>query len=410
MSTSGRTPSMTPGEALEFHKDTLVVDTKLPVNHGVIYTDRMREAMSEWVAEGRLSRAQIWARLCAMSVKELQESPEARRQYLDFWEEAGVTIGSSTYAGPHPPDGAFETAVGALGQGRATVDAMGEAVRLVLTADDLEQVYKDRVRGIIFDFQDTTAIGGDLDRLDLFHDMGLRIVQLTYNLRNLVGDGCTERYKTGLTYFGIEVVERLNELKMMVDVSHCSQQVGWDAIKFSRSPVIVTHSTSNAVCYHDRGKDDDLAKAVADNGGFFGVAAIAGFIRDDTNATLDDFADHVEHLVDVMGIDHVGVGSDKCGPGPGTETMFEFPPELGPFSTSFLFDADADARARPNGFYWLGFRPEHRLSDQHRMPDFDQPTDWPNITAKLAERGFNEDELRKLLGLNFLRVFRDVVG
>ena len=78
----------------------------------------------------------------------------------------------------------------------------------MLTADDLEQVYKDRAKGIIFDFQDTTPIGGDLDRLDLFHDMGLRIVQLTYNLRNLVGDGCTERYKTGLTYFGIEVVER----------------------------------------------------------------------------------------------------------------------------------------------------------------------------------------------------------
>ena len=410
MSTSGRRPSMTPGEALEFHKDTLVVDTKLPVNHGVIYTDRMREAMSEWMAEGRLSRSQISTQLYAMTVKELQESPEARRQYLDFWEEAGVTVGSATYAGPHPPDGAFETAVRSLSQGRATVDAMGEDVRLVLTADDLEQVYKDRVKGIIFDFQDTTSIGGDLDRLDLFHDMGLRIVQLTYNLRNLVGDGCTERYKTGLTYFGIEVVERLNELKMMVDVSHCSQQVGWDAIKFSKSPVIVTHSASNAVCYHDRGKDDDLAKAIADNGGFFGVAAIAGFIRDDTNATLDDFADHVEHLVDVMGIDHVGIGSDKCGPGPGTETMFEFPPELGPFSTSYLYDAAADARIKMGGFDWIGFRPEHRLSDQHRMPDFDQPTDWPNITAKLAERGFNEDELRKLLGLNFLRVFREVVG
>ena len=115
-------------------------------------------------------------------------------------------------------------------------------------------------------------------------------------------------------------------------------------------------------------------------GGFFGVAAIAGFIRDDTNATLDDFADHVEHLVDVMGIDHVGIGSDKCGPGPGTETMFEFPPELGPFSTSFLFDADADARARPSGLRLARLpsgaqaerpaqdarlRPAHRLAEHH---------------------------------------------
>ena len=410
MATTGRKPSMTPGEALEFHQDALVVDTKLPVNHGLLYTDKMREAMTKWVAEGRLSRSDISARLYAMAVRELQESAEARNEYLDVWEKAGVTVGSATYAGAHPPDGAFETAVRSLTQGRATVDAFGDEVRLVLTADDLEQVYKDRVHGLIFDFQDTMSVGGDLDRLSLFHDMGLRIVQLTYNLRNLVGDGCTERYKTGLTYFGIEMVERLNELKMMVDVSHCSQQVGWDALEFSTSPVIVTHSASNGVTYHDRGKDDDLAKAIAENGGYFGVAAIAGFLRNDTHATLDDFADHVEHLVNVMGIDHVGIGSDKCGPGPGTDTMFEFPPEMGPFSTSYLFNEDADPRSKPSGFDWLGFRPEHRLSDQHRMPDFDQPTDWPNITVKLAERGFNDEELRKLLGLNFLRVFREVVG
>ena len=410
MATTGRKPSMTPGEALEFHQDALVVDTKMPVNHGLIFTDKMREAMAEWVAEGRLSRNEISTRLYAMMVRELQTSAEVRDQYLDAWERAGVTVGSATYAGPHPPDGAFETAVRSLTQGRATADALGDDVRLVLTADDLEQVYKDRVHGIIFDFQDTISIGGDLDRLNVFHDMGLRIVQLTYNLRNLVGDGCTERYKTGLTYFGVEVVKRLNELKMMVDVSHCSQQVGWDAIEHSTSPVIVTHSASNGVCYHDRGKDDDLAKAIADQGGYFGVAAIAGFLRNDTNATLDDFADHVEHLVNVMGIDHVGIGSDKCGPGPGTDTMFEFPPELGPFSTSFMFNEDADPRAKPSGFDWLGFRPEHRLSDRHRMPDFDEPADWPNITVKLAERGFNDEELRKLLGLNFLRVFREVVG
>ena len=410
MATTRRKPSMTPGEALEFHQDALVVDTKLPVNHGLLYTDKMRQAMTEWVAEGRLSRSDISGRFAAMTVREIQDSAEIRSQYLDVWKEAGITVGSATYAGPHPPDGAFEAAVRSLTQGRATIDAFGDEFRLVLTADDLEQVYNGRAHGIIFDFQDTISIGGDLDRLDLFHDMGLRIVQLTYNLRNLVGDGCTERYQTGLTYFGVEVVERLNELKMMVDVSHCSQQVGWDALEFSTSPVIVTHSASNGVCYHDRGKDDDLCKAIAEGGGYFGVAAIAGFLRNDTNATLDDFADHVEHLVNVMGIDHVGVGSDKCGPGPGTDAMYEFPPELGPFSTSFMYQEDPDPRTKPQGFDWLGFRPEHRLSDQHRMPDFDQPTDWPNITVKLAERGFNDEELRKLLGLNFLRVFRDVVG
>ncbi|GIS65000.1 MAG: hypothetical protein CM1200mP3_12480 [Chloroflexota bacterium] len=125
---------------------------------------------------------------------------------------------------------------------------------------------------------------------------------------------------------------------------------------------------------------------------------------------MDDYVDHVEHLIDVMGIDNVGIASDKCGPGPGTETMYEFPEALGPFDTSFLFKDSPDPRRKPLGFNWAGFRPEHRLSDQHRMVDFDKPTDWPNITLKLVERGFNEEELRKLLGLNFLRVFRDIVG
>ena len=149
---------------------------------------------------------------------------------------------------------------------------------------------------------------------------------LTYNLRNLVGDGCTEIYKTGLSYYGKALVERLNDLGMIVDVSHSSQQVGWDALETSRTPIMISHSSSNAVCYHDRGKDDDLAKAVADRGGFFGVVIVPGFVQNKKPiATLDDFAEHIMHLVNVMGIDHVGIGNDICGNGPETGDMFEYP-------------------------------------------------------------------------------------
>ena len=402
---------MTPDEARQFHEETLVVDSQQPrVTSGLLYTEAMHEAMKEFVAQG-LSRGEIHRRLQAMMVPEIRDHPESAQQYMAMWEESGVNVASATYAGPHPPEGAFETSVTGITEARAIIDALGgDRLRLILKADDIERAYLDGARGVIFDFQETVPFGADLDRIDTFYNMGLRVVQLTYNLRNLVGDGCTERYKTGLTYYGIEVVGRLNELGMLVDVSHCSEQVGFDAIEVSSSPVIVTHSASNAVCYHDRGKGDELARAIAENGGFFGVAAIGGFLRPDHNATLDDFAEHVEHLVDVMGIDHVGIGSDKCGPGPGTESSFEYPPELGPFDTSFLYREDPDPKATPGGFSWSGFRPEHRLSDDHRIEGFDKFTDWPAITMKLAERGFKEDELRKILGLNYLRVFREVVG
>lgn len=410
MVTTRKKTSMSSEEARRFHNECMVVDSQQPgATSGLLFNDEMRAAMDEFIAKG-LSRNVIRTRLQAMGVREIQTSPKARREYMALWERSGVNVASATYAGPRPPDGAFEASVAAMAEARGMIDALDGELRLVLTADGIEQAFKDGVRGVIFDFQDTTPFGSDIDRIDLFYNLGLRVVQLTYNLRNLVGDGCTERYKTGLTYFGLSVVEKLNEKRMAVDVSHCSEQVGWDALDASTSPIIVSHSASNAVCYHDRGKGDDLARAIAERGGFFGVAAIGGFIRGEPGATLDDFVDHVEHLVDVMGIDHVGIGSDKCGPGPGTESNYEFPADMGPFETSFLYSEDPEPQGAPDGFPWMGFRAEHRLSNDHRILDFDQFTDWPNITVKLAERGFSEAELRKLLGQNYVRVFRDIVG
>ena len=256
--------------------------------------------------------------------------------------------------------------------------------------------------GLVIDFQNTTPFSDQLQRIDVFHNMGLRMCQLSYNIGTLVGEGCTEVHKSGLTYFGRAVVERLNELNVIVDVSHCSEQIGWDALEISSSPIAVSHSTSSAVCYHDRGKSDDLVKAVADKGGFFGVVVVPGFIQETTEATLEDFVDHVAHLVNVMGIDHVGVGTDKAGPGPGTDSMIEWPAGMANDSLSPLL---------PGSVNYSGFRvEEHRLTDDYHIVGFNDFRDRPNLTVALAERGFNEEELRKLLGLNFLRVFRDVVG
>ncbi|PYP22599.1 MAG: peptidase M19 [Gemmatimonadetes bacterium] len=277
------------------------------------------------------------------------------------------------------------------------MDALDGELILVRRAADIERAHRSKKHGLILDFQNATPFGDDLDRVEYFYNLGVRMVQLTYNLRNLVGDGCTEAHQGGLSYFGREVVRRLNEHRILVDVSHCSEQVGWDALKVSTAPVVVSHSGSKVVCQHDRNKSDELAKAVADRGGFFGVVVIAGFISSRKEATLDDFADHVEHLVDVAGIDHVGIGTDKAGPGPGTESLVEYPPTI--------------PRHDPRKFNWAGFRlEEHRLTPDYHLTGYENFGDWPNLTIKLAERGFNEGELRKLLGLNFLRVFREVVG
>ena len=133
--------------------------------------------------------------------------------------------------------------------------------------------------------------------------MGLRMCQLTYNLGTLVGDGCTEIHKSGLTYFGQAVVQRLNELNIIVDVSHCSEQVGWDA---DGNLHLACHRLSlmQRGCRIPRqGQERRNRQGDSRTGRFFGVVIIPGFIQTSTEATLDDFVDHVIHLVDVMGID-----------------------------------------------------------------------------------------------------------
>ena len=397
-----RPPVLSAEEARRLHGDALVIDSQQPpATSGFLFTETMREALREFHAMG-MTRAQATPILQAMAAREIQASAEAREQYLDFWGASGVNVACGTYAGPGPIDQAFETSVTGIAQARSIVDALDDRMLLVLKADDIERAYRENRFGLVIDFQNTTPFTDRLERIDVFHNMGLRMCQLSYNIGTLVGEGCTEVHKGGLTYFGRAVVERLNELNIIVDVSHCSEQVGWDALEVSSSPVVVSHSCSAAVCYHDRGKGDGLAKAIADSGGFFGAVVIPGFIQETTEATLDDFVDHVVHLVNVMGIDHVGIGTDKAGPGPGTDSMIEWPSDM---------PDDTLSPVLPGSFNYSGFRiEEHRLGDEYHIVGYNDFRDWPNLTVALADRGFNEEELRKLLGLNFLRVFSDVVG
>jgi len=397
--------SLSNEEALELHREALVIDSKQPpATSGFIFTERMKLDLLDMEKAG-YTRAQASSRLARVATEEIRNSESAREQYLSVWRRSGVNVASGTYSAGIEIERAYQSATEGMAQARSYIDALQGELKLILKADDIQDVYKSGKHGLILDFQDTLPFGTDLSKIEYFYNLGLRVVQLTYNLRNLVGDGCTERYKTGLTYFGQTVVQKLNEMNMAVDVSHCSQQVAWDALEISSAPIIVTHSSSNAICFHDRGKDDDLAKAIADKGGFFGVVIVPGFIQNNGSiATLDDFADHVTHLVNIMGIDHVGIGTDICGNGPETGLIYddEFPDSM-PGQIKYF-------QENPDEFNWSGFRTEHRLTPDYRIDGYSNFGDWPNITVKLAERGFNEDELKKLLGLNYLRYFRDVIG
>ncbi|HAZ32021.1 MAG TPA: dipeptidase, partial [Dehalococcoidia bacterium] len=251
---------------------------------------------------------------------------------------------------------------------------------------DIEQAKEEGRRAVILNFQNTTHMGTDLDKLGFFYDLGVRIIQLTYNMRNFVGDGCTERTDCGLSNFGIQVVKRMNELGILVDLSHCGHKTTMDAIEISIRPVAFTHAFCRKLRQHDRGKTDEELKALAEKGGYCGIVVVPFFLAKES-PSLDHFLDHLEHAIELMGIDKVGVGTDWG---------VVYPEPL---------------RARLNEeVKRIGFREEHNVDWGAVTEGFNDWRDWPNITYGLVSRGYSDEEIKGILGGNFLNIFREVVG
>lgn len=240
--------------------------------------------------------------------------------------------------------------------------------------------------GLILTFQNTTHFGDSLVRLEQFYELGVRIMQLTYNTRNLVGDGCMEADPGPLTPFGRTVVKKMNELGIVVDLSHVSEKTSFDAVSVSDKPVAITHAMAKSVYAHDRAKTDEMIKAVGTDG-YVGVVAVPFFLTDEKPATLDHFFAHLDHIVGLVGTDHVGIGTD-------------WSPELAP---KLIELQNAEIAT-------LGFREEHAVDFGAKIEGIDAWADWPKITQAMRDHGYSEDEVKGIAGGNFLRFFGEIPG
>jgi membrane dipeptidase len=242
--------------------------------------------------------------------------------------------------------------------------------------------------------------------VDALHAQGLRIVQITNNLRNRFGEGCLETNDGGLSRFGEALVHKLNERRMLVDVSHGSARTGLDAVAASAMPVASSHTAARALSGHARGTPNELARAIADKGGYIGVVTLPAFLLPAGGdgraeklgkpagwATLDTVVDHIAHLIDVAGADHVGIGTDWGKP-----------------YYSALDWSAAMVTEPAGGFNWVGWRPQDRFDPNMQVAGLETWDKWPNLTAAMLRRGIAEETVVKVVGGNFLRVFREVCG
>ena len=257
--------------------------------------------------------------------------------------------------------------------------------------DDFSKAKKDGKLAVMLGFQNGTIFENDVDNVDILYELGTRCVQLTYNSRNLIGDGCTERTNAGLSDFGVEIVHRMNELGIIVDLSHCGKQTSYDGVELSQKPAAFTHTFCESLYNdHPRAKTDEQLKHIADKGGMVGIAALGYFVGPDPDGetTIQTYVDHVEHAIKVCGIDHVGVCTDFAIGG------------LKPWAT------------REN---W--YEPRLKIFDpsyQVRWPPYitglDEPERFLNVTQILVNRGYSEDGIEKILGLNWMKYFKEVIG
>lgn len=297
-----------------------------------------------------------------------------------------VTLSGSGATGP----AAFESTVRALAFLSRELDAHPDEFLFVRRTDDIKRAKETSRLGLIAGFQDATMLEGDLSRVDMFHNLGVRILQLTYNLRNLLGDGCLEPANAGLSSFGRDVVARMNERGLLVDLSHCGRRTTSDAIAASRKPVAFTHSGCAALADLPRNKTDEQLKAMANKGGVIGIYTMP-FLRASGQPTAADFLRHVEHAVNVCGEDHVGVGSDNS---------------ITPLELTPAFRAEHADFVRARRRMGVG-APGEDENVFNYVPEFNSPRRMEQVADALAARGQSSARIEKILGQNWLRLFRE---
>ena len=271
------------------------------------------------------------------------------------------------------------------------LQAHPDVLMKVYSLADIRRAKETRRLGLIYGFQNATMLEGDVANLDHFQRFGVRIIQLTYNDRNILGDGCLEPANAGLSRYGRDVVTRMNELRMVVDLSHCGLQTTSDGIAASTKPVAITHSGCRGVFDHPRSKTDDILRALANKGGVIGIYMMP-FINAQGQPMAADLIRQIEYAVNVCGEDHVGIGSDLS-------------------ITPHVVDADYEARHRK----FVEARKQRgiaapREEDFMFVKDLNTPRRLEQIADQLLARKHSPARVEKIIGGNWMRLFSEIWG
>ena len=306
---------------------------------------------------------------------------------------SGLTAANVTVNQVGDGPGRFEETIKLIAWWERQLQLYPETLTKVLKSSDLRAAKASGRLGLIYGVQDTSMLEGDLHRLDTFEGLGVRIVQPTYNRRNLMGDGCLEAADSGLSSLGHELIAEVNRRRLLLDLSHAGARTIEEGIAACNGPLAITHTGCRALVDVPRNLGDASLKALADKGGVVGIYFMC-FLKYLAQPHSEDLIRHIEHAVNVCGEDHVGLGTDgQVSAAPVDEA----------FRAALKTEIAARIKA---GISAPGESPDVL----NLIPEYNSPRRFALLGEDLARRGWSSAKIEKLIGGNFARLFAEVWG
>ncbi|GAA5221912.1 dipeptidase [Membranihabitans marinus] len=304
------------------------------------------------------------------------------------WEASGVTC---VFQNTGEESNTIKVLLKRLARFMHVTDSIPKLVQKALTVEDIRLAKSEGRHALCFSGNgvpmalDMTSLEEELEYIRIFYQLGIRMMHLTYNRRNLIGDGCGETSDGGLSDFGRAVVKRMNEQGVIVDIAHSGWQTSLEAAQLSTKPMVASHTTATSLKHHIRSKPDNVIRAIADTDGYVGICSIPRFLggKGDISVMLD----HIDYVAKKFGPQYVGIGTDV------------------PYSSSnFSVENAKIPKYRGARTRWEALWPEDPFKETHRMRQSMLWTNWPLFTVGLVQRGYSDDDIQKMIGGNALRV------
>ncbi len=280
----------------------------------------------------------------------------------------------------------FTETTAIIGQYRSIVEKEPGLVS-AFTAADIRKAKKEGIQAILYQLEPWSG-RRNLDLVDVAYGLGFRMILLTFNTRTYIGDGCAEKTNAGLSYLGLELVERLNSAGILIDLSHCGIQTSLDAIEHSKDPCLFNHTGARALNPQvKRLRTDEELQAITEKGGMIGISAIPNQLSSKLEQSIEDHLNHIDYVADLVGTNHMMIGLDNV------------------FDDQVQNHKEMDKKSKG-----LNRKRDGMVLVAPYIYGLEAPDEWENIVRGLVKHGYSDSDIKKIIGENALKIIKQVVG